>query len=882
MQARTLRRLVLFAVTFAVVVTGMRLLIVLRGDTVISAQYVAGLTISLCLAGFYGLVFGYLFHRSSGRRVPALLAWAGLALLVLIYAVSFHYEAVFGRLPGVQLLFYLDQVQELSPSLQSNLPAGVVAVETLAVIALLQAAWIRFGRLPPATRGSRLEWLSALPVAASIVISGAPGLVPEAMRWSSRDPIIWLAQSGFIKESYDLRTLKLAEADFDRFLRLHGRNDPGPLLDPAFPLCRPRPPPAHAATGQSVIVLILESVGYRELTGELRGRPLMPNLQRIAAQNVSFPHAVAPSTKSSQTLVALFSGLPPHPFEFYLWQTPLPNFDGLPRQLRDAGYDTAYLHGGDLAFERQRPYVRAVGFTEIREYDQRRRLPSYGWGYDDATMFDELKRWVERRGPDAPPYLVTLFTLSTHDPYILPGDWPPVFSSQTRQLRDPGKCCRIVGETDAAVAAAESFRFLDSQIGDFYAWYEKLADRPLLVIVGDHAPHIVNNYALDSGAGIRFDVALIIAGGPSRQAVGKLLEQPVSLHDVPVTLSELLGIRVHPCMVGRNLFDSRVAPPIVYAAGPESMEYVQFWDREGSYLYDRAGRRLSALQTADAAHAAQVLAPVRAFVETTFPVHYYLLMRNAYFPPPGVDRTRPALPTVTRPLFAAHRGNLDGPQPPEVENSRAALDRAAAGTTPWIEVDLQITADEIPVLLHDPVVEVDGNKVAVTDLTLDELRALPGRAGVLTLEEALAEYLPRKRMLIEAKAQPRFDVNSQFSRAIVEQLNRHPAERVIVDSFDEFIAASIKQQCRCEVGLDTRYRKALTDAELDHYHRLDMDWIYVEYSVVDAGLIRRAHARGLKVMAYTVNEQTPVDRWRRQGELPDGIISDYESIGRNW
>lgn len=875
------RAIALFACAFASVITTLRLLIVLRGDQPVTAQYIAGLPISFCLAGFYGLLFGYLAARNRGGILRSLPIWIALTIVLLVNVVSFHYEAVFGRLPGVQLLFYVGQIRELSPSLHSNLPAGVVGLEMLVAVAVLLAAWCVIRRRPHADIRVRTVWLWFGSLTLAIGISGTPGFLPDAMRWSSRDPLIWLAQSAFIAETYDLQKLKLSGSDFDRFLRLHGRADPGPVLDPAFPLCRPRPPAVHGPTGRSVIVLILEGVGQLELIGDFRGQPLMPNLRRIAGRSANFPHAVAPSTKSSQTLVALFSGLPPHPFGYYLWQTPLPNFDGLPRQLRDAGYDTVYFHGGDLAFERQRPYLRSAGFGEVQEYDRRRDLTSYGWGYDDATMFAELRRWIGRRKPEDPPYLAALFTLSTHDPYVLPGDWPPVFSPVARQLRDSGKCCEISGETDSVVAAAEAYRFLDAQIGEFYAWYEGLPDPPLLVMVGDHAPHLANDSAAGDGA-LRFDVVLILAGlGPGSGTAGAARDRPVALHDVPVTLAELLGIRVHPCMVGTNLLDEDPSPVMVYAAGPETMDQVQFWLGNSQYRYDRAADRYQVLRGGADPDGIRELESVRDFVEATFPVHYYMLVKNAYFPPPGAVHG-PALSAVNVPLFAAHRGNLNGPSAPEVENSRAALDRAAASAVPWIEVDLQVTSDGIPVLLHDPVVSVSGAEFPVGELTLEELRALPATNGVLTLEEALSTYLPRKKLLIEPKPQSRLDVNSRFAQAIVSLLARHPVDRVVVDSFDEFLASSIKQQCGCDVGIDTPYREPLSDAQLDHYRRLDMDWIYVEHSVVDADLVRRAHARGLRVMSYTVNDPAVVDRWRAQGMLPDGIISDYEAIGAAW
>ena len=876
-------RVLAFAGAFAAALILTRLLVRSWAHADISGLYLIGLLFSFCLAGVYGGFLGLLLARYRGRVVVTALLWVVLTVVVAINVICFHYEAVFGRLPGVQLLFYWDQMEQLSSSLRSNLPLGRVSVEIVIVITALATIWRKLPDLQRAEGANYLIWLPALCFLIAIGVNAVPSVLPASMQWASRDPLIWLAQSAFIKGSYDLRKLSLSEHDFDRFLVLHGQADPGPVLDRDFPLCRSRPAPEFAATGQSVIVLILESVGYREMVGEFNGQPIMPNLRRIATENVSFERAVSPSTKSIQTLTAMFSGLPPQPFNFYLWQTPLLNFDGLPRQLQAIGYDAAYFHGGDLSFERQRQYLRAAGFAELHEYDQKRSLPIYGWGYDDATMFGELRRWIEGRKVGAAPYLVTLFTLSSHDPYILPVGWTPVFSSQARHLLDPEQCCAVTGDADATTAAMESFRFLDTQLGEFYSWYTKLSDPPLLVIVGDHAPHLINDDAVTVGQTMRFDVPLIFAGlrqEPAPELV-RAMRRPVAIHDVPVTLSHLLGMRVHPCMIGGNLFDPDHVLTPVYAVGPESMQQVHVWDGDAEVLFERASERYSMLRSAQAHEESQVLNSVRAFVEATFPIHYYLLEKNAYFPPIRAGSARPALLSVTKPLFAAHRGNTRGPQAADQENSRAALEQAAASSFPWLEVDVQINADGIPVLIHDDTIVVDGQASAVVDLTLQQLRVLPGREEILTLEQLLSEFLPRKKLLIEVKPQLRYQTSAQLSRATVALLNRHPTRgRVIIDSFDEFLATSIKQQCDCEVGLDTPFQRPLTAVDLDHYHQLGVDWLYVEESVVTADLIRNAHSRGLKVMAYTVNDPATIKRWQSQGELPDGIITDHESISR--
>jgi len=877
------RHLLLFAAMCALLMAALRLIILAGHGQSPMAAYLPGLALSLPAEFILGLVAAYLllvFCRGTPCRC---LAFTLIGLTVFIKLGAYHYEAVFNRLPALQLVFYLGELKALSASLHANFPLPEVVVELLLVLGALAILARRFGSIdagvhfsPAQTTGVAAMLLSAL------VVNAWHAWIPASARNASREPLIGLMQSAFVRQKYDLDRLHLNESDFAAFLQLHGNADPGPVLDPRYPLCRLRPDAASAATSErSLIVLILESVGQRELEDSFRGQPLMPNLQRLAQDNFAFSRAHAPGIKSIQTMTALFSGLPPNPFNYYLWQTPLPDFDGWPRQLAQRGYQTFYLHGGDLSFERQRTYLEAVGFQTVQGVDASRDTPVHGWGYDDATMFGELRDWVDARAARNEPYLATLFTLSTHDPYLVPPEWTPAFSPVARQLREPGKCCAVTGELDTSVALAETYRFLDAQLGEFDAWYRRLTPRPLLLVLGDHSPHVDKHGITAPYADMRFDIPVILAGldDGERRRLAAHRDELLSVHDLPILVSRLLGLPVHPCLPGRDLLSGPRGNGVAYAIGPESLQFVHLWRDDIENVLDRGENRV----TARAADGTELPGAdtrwVADFAALTFPVHYYLLNKNAYFPRPARAASVPSLGPVTRPLFAAHRANVDGPQAPAMENSRTALDRAAASSIEWLEIDIQLTTDAVPVLAHDATLPQDPT-ASIAALTLAELRARPGAADLLTLAEVLRDYLPRKKLLIELKPQARLQDQQQLVREVAALLHRHGAGgRVVMDSFDEYLAVSMKQQCKCEVGLDLPYRKAVTDADLDHVRSLGLDWIYVEQTVMSADLVRRAHAAGIKVMAYTVNEPGIIAAWRDAGALPDGIITDHVALG---
>ncbi|RIK22153.1 MAG: glycerophosphodiester phosphodiesterase, partial [Anaerolineae bacterium] len=98
--------------------------------------------------------------------------------------------------------------------------------------------------------------------------------------------------------------------------------------------------------------------------------------------------------------------------------------------------------------------------------------------------------------------------------------------------------------------------------------------------------------------------------------------------------------------------------------------------------------------------------------------------------------------TADRPLIIGHRGaSADAP-----ENTLAAFALALEQNADGIELDVQLSADGVPVIIHDDDVDrtTDGAG-RVHDLTLAELRALTiaGEHAIPTLDE-LFEMLGRR------------------------------------------------------------------------------------------------------------------------------------------
>ena len=866
------RSIILFAVLYSVCLTSSRHFIILQqGWGKITGDYplkviLGGITefaIGLLLGGILFLI------RRKGIANVFFLLFIGPVLLIEI--ASFHYEAVFGRLPASDLIFYFSELKHLSPSLAVNIPFYRVSLEVTLVMLILYYS-IRSMRLHQT--GTSPGWISLTAVCfllLSVLIQSMPSLLPENYFWSARQPLLWLAQSHFVKESYKLEELQLTEDHFKVFRRLHGKAQDDPLLNPDYPLCTVQSPMGGKGNGRSVILLILEGVSREEMHGKYRGENIMPNLQRIADENLMFRSLYAPGTKSVTSLPAILSGVPGNPFNNYLWNSPAITMTGFPEKLNKLGYKTVYFHGGDLSFERQRIYLNEIGFKEIVEYDPGSNLPVFGWGYDDGVMFEKLEAWLTNGHKTGTKFLATLFTLSTHDPYTLPDNWQIRYPDDTGMVHD----------------LVESYIYLDRQLGEFYDWYLLHGDNAILVITGDHAPHIINEGNITDNYEMRFDVPLIVAGLSKEELkqYKSYTDRMAGSNDIPATIMDLLELDSHSCDLGISLVQPDASWPenrVVYAFGGDTLERMHMWFNGQEIVFDRlrkqyrmANRDNRSIRT-DSGNSAS-FEQAKAYVNTLFPVHYYLLQKNRYMIRTG-GRELKSIQGLTQPIMISHRGNINGEQGAGLENSAAALDNVVASAFNWVEVDVQLTREGELVLFHDPSIVIGGEQKPILELTLRELRSIPEYADVLTLEQALEKYSDQINLLIEIKPQEHIQHLAHLSREVVRILSRQPdKQRFIVDSFHEYLASSIKNGCDCQVGFDSEYAKELTPEDLEYIAQMKVDWVYAHYSVITSQLIHTAHEYGLKVMAYTVNDANIIKGWKSAGLLPDGIITDYQS-----
>lgn len=231
------------------------------------------------------------------------------------------------------------------------------------------------------------------------------------------------------------------------------------------------------------------------------------------------------------------------------------------------------------------------------------------------------------------------------------------------------------------------------------------------------------------------------------------------------------------------------------------------------------------------------------------------------------------------------------------ENTRTALEGALALGYTHVETDVQRTRDGEIVLFHDLTIDRTSNGTGrVSDLSLAELRALDlgyrfvapdgstpfrGRgASVLTLADAIA-LDPSLHLNLEMK-QP-------MARALWDFIERHGVhDRVLVASAEERWGDDFRALARGRVATSPGYAGVLrfwlgVQTGLHRVFEVAFDALqvprrHVVLTVVDRRFVEAAHAHGVQVHVWTIDDPTEMRALLDLGV--DAIMTDRPDVLR--
>jgi glycerophosphoryl diester phosphodiesterase len=221
-------------------------------------------------------------------------------------------------------------------------------------------------------------------------------------------------------------------------------------------------------------------------------------------------------------------------------------------------------------------------------------------------------------------------------------------------------------------------------------------------------------------------------------------------------------------------------------------------------------------------------------------------------------------------LVIAHRGaSADRP-----ENTVEAFRHAAELGADAVELDVRRSVDSVLVVSHDGTY---GDGRVVTDTAFADRPA-----GVCDLAEAIAAC-DDLTVNVEIKNLPTdlgFEPDHAIADAVVELLiAAGPAERFLVSSFNLETIDRVRMIPGAPPTAWLTYPSSLTPAEvfataIEHGHRT----VHPENAEVDASYVAAAHAVGLEVNVWTVDDP---DRIAELGAMGvDGVVTNVVDVAR--
>jgi len=261
-------------------------------------------------------------------------------------------------------------------------------------------------------------------------------------------------------------------------------------------------------------------------------------------------------------------------------------------------------------------------------------------------------------------------------------------------------------------------------------------------------------------------------------------------------------------------------------------------------------------------------------------------------------------------LIAAHRGY----RARHPENTFSAF-HASIGRCHFIELDVQMSKDFVPVVIHDPTLERTSNaktvqrqlgikSLSVSDWTLPQLKTLDVGSWFLTADpfstiadnkispEEICKTLPEKMMTLEEvllhPALRKLPINieikdhkgkiqhKQVAETVVGTVKKTGSvDRVLISSFNHdylVIAKTFAPKISLGVLQDYSHPPDL----IEYLRALGAAAYHPSDSIVDGQLIRKLRAAGIGVNVYTINSKERQKALFRMGAT--AVFTDFPEL----
>ncbi|MDR2222868.1 MAG: sulfatase-like hydrolase/transferase [Flavobacteriaceae bacterium] len=334
----------------------------------------------------------------------------------------------------------------------------------------------------------------------------------------------------------------------------------------------------NPSTTPNIVLFITESFA-REYIGAFNEGTTIPNyksytpfIDSLSQHSLIFPNAFANGYKSIHGMSSVVAGIPSFKEAFTSSPYPKQNIESLVSTLKSKGYDTSFFHGapnGSMGF---------LGFGNILGYDHYYGKTEYNndddfdgtWGIWDEPFFQFMRKTLnEKKGP----FFATLFTVSSHEPFVVPEKYKGKFPKGNQQIH------QTIGYTDYAFK-----KFFEESSKE--PWFKNT----IFIITADHTNQV--DYAEYVKMVNRSAVPILIYTPDERlKGVDKRLAQQI---DIYPTVLDMIGYDKPFRSWGRSLVGDSKSTPFTINYGGNEYTY-----QEGNYICRFNGKEVTGFYAID-------------------------------------------------------------------------------------------------------------------------------------------------------------------------------------------------------------------------------------------------------------------------------------------
>ncbi|NOU94816.1 glycerophosphodiester phosphodiesterase [Paenibacillus sp. LMG 31456] len=202
-------------------------------------------------------------------------------------------------------------------------------------------------------------------------------------------------------------------------------------------------------------------------------------------------------------------------------------------------------------------------------------------------------------------------------------------------------------------------------------------------------------------------------------------------------------------------------------------------------------------------------------------------------------------------LGLAHRGYPKKYPENTIPSFQAAIDLSIS----HLELDVQLTQDGVPVVIHDPTVNRTTNgQGRVIDFTFDELRKLDAGGGspIPTLEEVLK--LAKGQALVDIELKQSGNLYPGLEEKVLEVIRSCDVlDQVFVTSFDHYSIIRMRELSdEIELGLVIY---GATPSVFPLAEQIRACYVSVKYIYLTDDFVRRCEEQGIQLIAWTIDNE---------------------------